>query len=849
MKGEVFLKRNDLFVLAPEQRSSLEKAINQESWISAINEVEDSKVGAKLQLKQYIYLAQKFLSDKSPKNEGNELERRRTGKMLADRIMRFKESDSLDLLLMVIKLYMNSKCYQDVIDLSLKLKEKDRNYTDDANEYAGIAYYYLNNMTQAFECLSKVSEAARGKKACEILSNESLVRQIGQARKDIKDCFSYREQGLHDKAKDSFIKAVISVYPDYKSKEMPCTIESLFNRKVELAHEDLAFPEKKYIAPIFCAGFEWSGASAIYDYLSQHSSVAKFWKQPRFMQDTQTSIEVVNNTLKNSPAEVEVKILKFIMEHMFGIDVLTSEPANYLSIFERAIYKQLRGLTDIKVVDRRLALFIKKLKAEARSKTVEKQFPVNEFSEYLQAMIYNLCSKDEKYVLFDSVIRSNRANLLELIDGAKMVVVMRDPRDMYVTHVERAGWDKGANKYIVKLKRLYDQFEKARSSLSIDNSIIVVRFEDFVFKQSERTSLLKWLSLKQDDFKKGKQAFNPEESVHNIGIYKDFKDQEAIKLIGKAFPEYCYKKPEFNNPINVLTFSVMGSKRQQQDKMHLSGKPGEPGWLKRREITANLLLKNKYDFFGLQHIHLDIDEKYNAVKYFHDKLAEQGLQYDVLNCTAGDNPQKGDSTPLFYRTDRWELDQKDHGVKLFSTKLPAKPEGSGGGRLFIYGLFHEKSSGGVKTGRGVYLYHTRLINKHNDILDVYRLFCLQELYTHISKRDNKTAPVIFLGDTNCKKYNCLADKYLMGHTFELGNLKIVPPVKMKDAFVEKYPDLHGRVSTQHNYNKPGSITGNERNARILFSSGLKVEKCEILTTNENGFYPSYHYPVEAELNY
>lgn len=299
--------------------------------------------------------------------------------------------------------------------------------------------------------------------------------------------------------------------------------------------------------------------------------------------------------------------------------------------------------------------------------------------------------------------------------------------------------------------------------------------------------------------------------------------------------------------INVMTFSVMAAKKQQMGLDGKAGLPGEPGWQVRREITTKFLLAQQYDFFGLQHCYVDqYDCDLDAARYFREQLEIYGVPYGIVNRSQSEDPNKGDSTPLYYRKDEWEIDPDEYGFQWFDAPYPPPSAGGGGGRLFVYGLFHSKVPWGGRGRVSVYVYNTRLRNQHSDLLDEYRVKCVDQLFRHIAARD-VNAPVVVLADTNCKKVDCLTDRFLFGQSVDVNGRVYVPAVTMQDAYVHVNPGSHGQVSTQHGYKTAGSIKGRERNDRVLVSRGVSVARSRIVTVNEYGMYPSYHYPVDAKL--
>lgn len=83
----------------------------------------------------------------------------------------------------------------------------------------------------------------------------------------------------------------------------------------------------------------------------------------------------------------------------------------------------------------------------------------------------------------------------------------------------------------------YDQVNYAAD----DNRVLRMRYEDVVINYEESVGRIIHFRGESSNVHKSKYAFfDPSRSKKNIGLWKGLKDQDSIKKIEQALPEYCY---------------------------------------------------------------------------------------------------------------------------------------------------------------------------------------------------------------------------------------------------------------------------------------------------------------------
>ncbi len=172
--------------------------------------------------------------------------------------------------------------------------------------------------------------------------------------------------------------------------------------------------------------------------------------------------------------------------------------------------------------------------------------------EYIQSIFNMINSKD--YLVLDQLLSDNTADISkyhDYIGNYKQVAVYRDPRDVYVTgFLLNENWIPNNQKDFVLWYRSKN-IDKYIANES-DNSI-TVRFEDLVLDYDNTVpKIIEFLGLKKENHIAPKTQFRPEYSKRNIGLFKNFEDQDAIKYIEANLSEYCYDASESNMPQTLV---------------------------------------------------------------------------------------------------------------------------------------------------------------------------------------------------------------------------------------------------------------------------------------------------------
>lgn len=258
--------------------------------------------------------------------------------------------------------------------------------------------------------------------------------------------------------------------------------------------------------------------------------------------------------------------------------------------------------------------------------------------------------------------------------------------------------------------------------------------------------------------------------------------------------------------LNVMTFNIRTA----------NGRDGDNAWPNRRALVADTIRACAPQVVGLQEV---VDDQ---LEYLASRLHD----YRWLGVDRGLNGGQGLSeyAPIFYR--RAELSPLESGTFWLSGTSDAPPAEPGrrgrGSRIVTWARFYHLS-----TGRQIYVFNTHFSPRRGQVQVDSAKRIRERVATLPAGR-----PVIVTGD-----FNAIAVESDVWRELTAGGLK--------DAWMEA-DERRGPVVTMGDFGPPhdGDTT---RIDWILVNGPLRVRSVETIVHNEQGRYPSDHYPVSARL--
>lgn len=156
----------------------------------------------------------------------------------------------------------------------------------------------------------------------------------------------------------------------------------------------------------------------------------------------------------------------------------------------------------------------------------------------------HLNNDGETYIILDQAVPVNNTQVIHrYFDKAKMIIVDRDPRDIFCDELKHDETLDKDNKTIEAARRYVVRSKAMRDGVVMDDDIMKVRFEDLIIHYEEIIKrVLDFLGLSDEAHIEKKKFLKPEVSIKNIGIWKKYYNEckEAIDYISKELPDMCY---------------------------------------------------------------------------------------------------------------------------------------------------------------------------------------------------------------------------------------------------------------------------------------------------------------------
>ena len=251
---------------------------------------------------------------------------------------------------------------------------------------------------------------------------------------------------------------------------------------------------------------------------------------------------------------------------------------------------------------------------------------------------------------------------------------------------------------------------------------------------------------------------------------------------------------------------------------------------------TDIIIEGNYDFIGTQETIMNPNPELNQVTYIASRLPG----HSFYGRSRDANPEVGEAMIIYYKKDRWKMDDTDHETFWLSDtpNIPGSKTDPDAGypRSVTAVLFHELEDG-QPTGQKIYVYNTHFDHRS----ETARQRGARLLMERIAARKNKNVPAIVIGDINSGERSPSV-RFMQGTTMVLDGVESTPPYKLADTFRSVHPDATD-VGTFNGFREPGR----EKIDYIFTSPGLKTISAEIIRTQRDGRYPTDHFPVNAVI--
>lgn len=288
---------------------------------------------------------------------------------------------------------------------------------------------------------------------------------------------------------------------------------------------------------ICVSGMGWSGSGALYDFLKEFHNIKSVDGEFQHISGV-TSIKTIRGCEDNYDLWRK-EVLRFFGLTLFGFAKYSNYQeyrslltANRFTLSENK-YIYARGAND----------FCKSIISSYSEKGVNVSKLKNSINILLNGIAgLESSSNSNSILMFDNIIKLHRLKEIDYMDDTTILCTYRDPRSNYVAlYYENLKIQKNVKEFIKEYKTKRQQAKKEYIKITNKDSVINVQFEEFVSSEDYRNKLAERIDLDLSAQNKY-EYFQPWVSQKNIYNYKDFPDQQAIRLIEKELSEYLWEK-------------------------------------------------------------------------------------------------------------------------------------------------------------------------------------------------------------------------------------------------------------------------------------------------------------------
>jgi hypothetical protein len=178
------------------------------------------------------------------------------------------------------------------------------------------------------------------------------------------------------------------------------------------------------------------------------------------------------------------------------------------------------------------------------------------------------------------------AQYTRYFDSPKVIIVDRDPRDLYV--MNKTQWGSG---YIpsdsVELFIQWYSMTRGMREKELSDTVLFMPFEALVYNYEHSLQrIMNFANLLEENHTKKLRCFNPELSKKNTMHFLRHPDlRNDIAKIESMLPQYCYKFPDNNLTVCGETF-LIGKIHADAETVRRTGR--FPAYLKKQTVSIFL---------------------------------------------------------------------------------------------------------------------------------------------------------------------------------------------------------------------------------------------------------------------
>ena len=260
-------------------------------------------------------------------------------------------------------------------------------------------------------------------------------------------------------------------------------------------------------------------------------------------------------------------------------------------------------------------------------------------------------------------------------------------------------------------------------------------------------------------------------------------------------------------PVRVLSFNIRYINSEDE---------GQRTWLARRDQVGTVIREDKPDIVGLQ----------EAFRTMLDDIKGRVPGYEEIGVGREDGKLRGEYAAILVRKDRMTVVESGTFWLSDTPEVPnSKTWQNRVTRICTWAKLLDRAN-----NRELFIYNAHLDHESQEA----REKGLASIMAHVTARHSQ-GPFILTGDYNAGEDNAAITK-----------LK-ADPLRPVDTWRELHKDVP--------FSESGTIcqfTGNRNTAKIdyiMVPAGTRILDAEIIHRNEDGVYPSDHFPIRATVEF
>jgi tetratricopeptide (TPR) repeat protein len=279
-------------------------------------------------------------------------------------------------------------------------------------------------------------------------------------------------------------------------------------------------------ATVLVSGFLYSGSGAAYDYLRQYPAATEpFGTHELWVLKKLNNFGGLLDAEHLSVGSFTDAAIASVLTNVFGFGQM-SYP---ISVYFEEPPRSPADLTGL------VAPFVDELTeavrcAVARGTPVPSSRARQAVRWLLSSLVERLTPPGQVAVLNNAVPAFQLRHHMDLFPQARAVVVLRDPRDQYVSQRLESPYSRGCEEFVSMMEDRYRAFAEAMTAATGDR-ILPVRFERFVSDPGLREEVARWVGLGTGGPAVGEDSFDAARSQRNVGIHGAFEHPAEIAYI------------------------------------------------------------------------------------------------------------------------------------------------------------------------------------------------------------------------------------------------------------------------------------------------------------------------------